>query len=252
MTVTWLRYYLWIAPHALLVVVLVVMFRRKLQRQFPIFFTYIAFEIIQFLTLFIAEYSPSISRKQYYLLFLFGSAISTILRFGVLYEIFIHVFRNYPALNRSARVSFRWAVLLLFVAATAFSFSKSGDQIDRMLTVIFAFDRTFSIVQCGLLLSLFLFSRYFSISWKSHVFGIALGFGVFASVELATSAIRSQIGVSGNQILDFITMATYHLCVLIWLFYMLAREQTPKYNPSDLPEHDLETWNQELHRLIKK
>jgi hypothetical protein len=40
--------------------------------------------------------------------------------------------------------------------------------------------------------------------------------------------------------------------VLIWLFYMLAREQTPKYNPSDLPEHDLETWNQELHRLIKK
>jgi hypothetical protein len=252
MTVSWLRYYLWIAPHVLLIAVLVAMFRRKLHRQFPIFFTYTAFEILQFLTLFVAEYLPSVSRKQYYMMFSFGSAISTILRFGILYEVFVHVFRNYPALDRSARVSFRWAAIILLVAAIAFSLGKSGDHVDRMLSVVSVFDRTFSIVQCGLLLFLFLFSRYFSISWKSHAFGIALGFGIFASVELATSAIRSQVGVSGNQILDFVTMGTYHLCVLIWLFYMLAREQPPKYNSKDLPDHDLDTWNHELQRLIKK
>jgi|SRR5450432_4029583 hypothetical protein len=246
-----LWYYLWIAPHVLQTVIVIVMIRRKHYKQFPMFFSYNCFEIVQFTSLFVAGHIPSASRK-YYLIFATGAALSTILRFGVVYEIIVQLFRNYRSLHTLGKVLLRRAAVVLLLVAASFGALRSGGGFDRLMLGVSIVDRTFSVVLSGLLVCLFLFSKYFGLSWRSIAFGIALGFGIFASVELASSAIRSQVGLLGNQILDFVTMGTYHLCVLIWLFYMLAREEPPKYNSGGLPEHDLETWNEELQRLIKK
>jgi hypothetical protein len=232
-------------------VIVILMISRKHYQQFPMFFTYNCFEIVQFASLFIAGHIPS-AAKQYYLIFAVGAALSTILRFGIVYEIIVQLFRNYRSLNALGKTLLRWVVVVLLLVAGGFTAWRSGGELDRVTLGVSIVDRAFSVVLSGLLVCLFLFSKYFGLSWRSIAFGIALGFGIFASVELATSAIRSEVGVSGNQILDFVTMGTYHLCVLIWLFYMLAREQPPNYNSKDLPQHDLETWNQELRRLIQK
>jgi hypothetical protein len=247
-----LLFYLWIAPHVVQAAILGVMIHRKQYKQFPMFFWYTGFEILQFLILLLVNYFRLISHEHYHVLFSLGSAVSTVLRFCIIFEILAHVFRNYPALNRSGKMLFRAATLILLVTAVVLSKGGSAGETEHLRFVVSILDRTFSIVQCGLLLSMFVFSRYFSLSWRSSAFGIALGFGIFASVELASSAIRSQVGQSGNHFLDYFTMATYHLCVLIWLFYMLAPERPTKYNSKNLPEHDLDTWNQELQRLIQK
>jgi len=42
-----------------------------------------------------------------------------------------------------------------------------------------------SVVQCGLILFLFVFAAHFRLSWRRPVFGITLGFGIAASVHLA-------------------------------------------------------------------
>ena len=44
--------YLWIAPHVLQVALAVMMVRRKLAREFPAFFLYTVFEVLQFAVLF--------------------------------------------------------------------------------------------------------------------------------------------------------------------------------------------------------
>jgi hypothetical protein len=46
-----LYYYLWIAPHVLQMVLALLMVRKRLVREFPAFFAYIIFEILQFSTL---------------------------------------------------------------------------------------------------------------------------------------------------------------------------------------------------------
>jgi hypothetical protein len=247
----WLWYYLWIAPHAIQIIIAFLMIRRSLYRQFPMFFAYTCFEVTEFTSLFIAGHIPS-AYRQYVLIFATGAVLSSLLRFGVVYEVIVQLFSNYRSLDSLGRNILRWAALVLLLVAVGFSAWRTGSGLSRLMLGVSIVDRTFSVVQSGLLVCLFLFSRYFALSWRSKVFGIALGFGIFASVELASSALRSQVGVSANRFLDYLTMGTYHLCVLIWLFYFMASERPPKYNSTDLPKNDLETWNQELQKLTRK
>ncbi len=53
---------------------------------------------------------------------------------------------------------------------------------------IMTLQRSVRVVQCGLMLFLLVFSRYLGTNWRQKSFGIALGFGAFASVELSLVA----------------------------------------------------------------
>jgi hypothetical protein len=242
--------YLLIVPHLLLVAVLVALFRHRLYRHFPIFFAYVVQELVQAVFMIPLIESPSLTFRRYAIPYTISLAISTALRFGIIYEIFAHIFRNYPALARFGKPVFRWATVGLILLALGSSFVAWGSNGDYFPLVLSVFDRTVSFLQCGLLVSLFLFSAQLALSWKSQVFGIALGVGVNASADLAAAAIRFQTGVKYTLALDYFVMAVYHFCVLIWIFYLFAPERS--YAPKALPQHDLETWNLELERLLKQ
>jgi hypothetical protein len=243
-------YYFWIAPHVLQLAVVNVMIGRKIYREFPMFFLYSCFEVVQFATLFIMSRWDAITPAQFAGTYWIGMAVSTALRFGIIQEIFAHVFKNYAALEHLGRMLFRWAtavLLLVGVIAAAYAPAESG----RLYYSLVVIDRSVSIVQCGLLFFLFVFAGYFSISLRQYGFGIALGLGIFASVELVSAAVRTSVSTTiGTDVLSFVTMGTYHCCVLIWLFYLLA-PQTERV-AGELPSHEIEQWNMELRRLIRQ
>jgi hypothetical protein len=247
-----LWYYLWIAPHVLQVIIVVLMIRRRWLQQFPMFFLYTAFEVLQFAILF------SISRTHvgfgsgYAHAYSVGLALSTAIRFGVIQELFRHFFRRYPALEGSGRLLVRGATVVLLVLAVGLAFAAPGKGADILLNTTYVLDRTVSVLQCGLLISLFMFSRYFVLSWSSRAFGIAWGLGMFAGVELAAAVIRLHLGGFGNSSVNLITMATYHACVLIWIFYLTVAEREPRGVLKAIPEHDLDIWNRELQHLIQQ
>jgi hypothetical protein len=246
-----LFYYLWCAPHILLAVILVLVIRRRLYKQFPSFLLYTAFELFQFTVLLaVFIYAKSLADERYRGAFSLGTAISTVVRFGVIYEIFAEVFRNYNALSELGSVLFRWTTIILLLIGVALA-GTHGSGPDGFLVMVSILNRTVSLMQCGLLMFLFLFARYFALSWRNHAFGIALGFGILASVDLANSAIRSQIAV-GSYLLDILGMAAYHVCVLIWIFYLAAPERVTHRIPKQLPEDELGLWNEELQRLLQQ
>ncbi len=246
-----LFYYLWVAPHILLAVILLLMVRRKLYRQFPIFFIYTAFELFQFgVLLAVFVHFGSLSSDRYRGAFSLGTALSTALRFGIIYEIFADLFRNYNVLGELGKAWFRGTTVVLLLIGVGLA-STRGNGADVFFRIVPILDRTVSLMQCGLLLFLFMFARYFALSLRNYAFGIALGFGILASVELGISAIRSQIGV-GSYLLDNLGMATYHGCVLVWIFYLAAPERNTNRAPKKLPESDLEVWNEELQRLLQQ
>ena len=107
------------------------------------------------------------------------------------------------------------------------------------------------MVQCGLLLSLLLFSRFLGLSWRRPAFGIALGLGVLTSVDLAFSALRAEFNSrAGAQLLDLLVTGTYLVCVLIWVGYSLAPELEP-VSLAVVPHDEVETWNTELQHLLR-
>jgi hypothetical protein len=244
-------YYFWVAPHILQAALAVLMVRRGLHRQFPVFFAYTVFEAVEFAGLFMIGQRVGFVGL-YFPAYSLGTITDSALRFGLIYEIFRHLFRNYRALRHLAGVGARWSSIVLLLGAVALAAASQTTATDRVLAGLFLLSRSVSTLQCGLLLCLLLFSSYFRLSWRNPVFGIALGLGVFASVDLTASAFRTQFMLLGRQFVDFLAMGTYHVCVLLWMFYLLAPERSPQYTLESIPEHNLDTWNQELQRLLRR
>src|ERR1700733_8878332 len=130
-----LFYYLWIAPHVLLAVILMLMIRRRLYRQFPVFLLYTGFEFFQFTVLLgVVVHTGSLSDDRYRGAFLLGTAISSALRFGIIYEIFVEVFRSYDALRELSKVLFRWATIILLLIGVALA-STHGSSPDGFFVI---------------------------------------------------------------------------------------------------------------------
>jgi hypothetical protein len=242
--------YLWIAPHAFQVALAVMMLRRKLAREFPAFFLYTAFEVLQFVVLFALDKIDAVTPEQYSAAWVAGGAVSVAFRFAVVYEIFEHVFRSYPTLKEFGTLLFRWATLVLMIVAVVLVGYSTGGEVNRFTFAISIVGRAVSVVQCGLLVLLLLLSRLLSFSWRSYAFGIALGLGFFASVELALSAIQTELGLgTAMDLFTLVSMAAYHCCVLFWIVALLLprRETAPV---TAVPAYNLDHWNHALRRVL--
>lgn len=245
-----LFYYLFIAPHVLLLGLLVALHVRKLRTRHPVFFAFIAYEILIFPVACYLVFSKSITADQYwrrYIVFLVGSVC---LRFGVIYELFSNLSQTYPSLEKFTRYLFRAMVtIFLFIALSlaAFSWPASFSILNRFITYVL--DRGVNLLQLALLLTLFGIAKFFGLSWRKHVFGITLGFAIYLSVQLIATAVEAQWGYM--KIFDYLTMAAFHVSVVIWLLYVLVPEQKPPL--TSIPGHaDVEEWNSELEKLLKK
>jgi hypothetical protein len=247
-------YYLWVAPHAFQVVILFLMIRRRWYRQFPMFLLYTVSEIAQFVILFRVSRIYLQFGSEYFRFYAAGLALSAAIRFCVIYELFLHFFHRYPSLSRPGALVLRVSIVAMLLVSLGLAVSAPGNRADFLLHSTYALSRTAGVLQAGLLISLFLFSRYFALFWRSQAFGIALGFGILATIDLATSALFLY-GLVSLTLLDFIRMGTYHCCVLIWLFYLATADKNDKERSrgvSVFPEHDLEVWNRELGNLLQQ
>jgi hypothetical protein len=249
MTHPFIWHYLLIAPHVLLLVVLVALLRNRIYRQFPIFFAYIVQEIVQSAVMIPMIESRSTNPREYHIAYTVTLISSTAFRFGIIHELFAHIFRNYLVLNHFGRPIFRWVTVVLLLTTLGLA-AYTGTYANQLPFVAYMFDRTASVLQAGLLICLFAFSSQLGLSWRSHVFGIAFGLGVVASSNLIASAIRSYTGFAFVRPIDYFVMVVNHCCVFIWIFYLFAPEKS--YAPTVLPQHDLDTWNLELERLLKQ
>jgi hypothetical protein len=246
---SFLWHYLWIAPHALQIIIAIVMVRRGLWREFPVFFAYTLFQIVEEGTLFVLDHRAAITPAHYwrdrwgFLLF------EVPLRFAVIFEIFSSVFRNYPGLKRLTHILFRVAAVALLFTAIVVIAHAPDDGTYPILSRVDLLELAVSMMQAGLLLLLVGCASYFGLSWRSPAYGFAFGLGIFASVRLATESVRVWNGATAGYVFDLVTMATYHCCVVIWLAYLLVPE-TARRRVKELPENTLEQWNAELQRLL--
>jgi hypothetical protein len=208
---------LWFAHPTLQAALAAIMLRRKLHRTFPIFFAYVVFQIVAFSLTF------PLRAERFYEIFFYSywatTAVSVVLGFKVIHEVFMDVFRPYHTLSDLGSVLFKWAgLVMLMVAAVMAASVRSGGQ-DPLVSGILTLQRSVRVVQCGLVLFLLVFSRYLGINWRQKSFGIALGFGTIASVELSIVV----LGVDRQILSSFVNMVAFNITILTWLGYMLAK-----------------------------
>jgi hypothetical protein len=207
------------------------------------------FQVIAESTLFVLDHSAAVSDYLYWYAYWVGLTVASALRFGILWEIGSSVFRKYPGIRRLNRVVFRWVFAVLLLVAIAVAARAPEDGTLHIFSRVHILDLSVNIMQSALWLLLVGFSAYFRLAWRSFAQGIAFGLGMFATVVLATEATRVWTGSMAGYAFDFVTMAAYNCCALIWLVYLLAPERSRRTLP-ELPEHNLEQWNAELQRLL--
>jgi hypothetical protein len=245
-----LWHYLWVAPNILLLVLALLMWRRALHRQFPAFFCYTIFEAAGGGSIYAIDLIPSVSYRMYWWCYLVFLAVEAFIKLVVIGEVLTCLLRKYPSLGRLARVLISSVgIVLVFTATIIAGYANPAPVWTISATRILG--RSVSVVQCGLILFLVVFAAYFHLRWERPVFGITLGFGIVACAYLAHWALMAEwlLGQK-SYLLDFAIMATYHVCVLIWFYYLLVPQKIATTSAVLLPEHSLEIWNRELERLI--
>jgi len=212
--------YLWCAQPILQSVVAVILWHRKMHKQFPVFFLFLLVQVANFAVIFPLWLVGD--SKMYFVFFWLGEAANAVLGVKVIHEIFLDVFRPYHTLKDLGTLLFKWAGVVMLLVSVVVAFSNSFDQ-SPLVHAVTTLQRSVRIVQFGLILFLLLFSRFLGVSRKQVSFGISLGFGLFAGVELMLMALNSGGFVrQGN--LNLVNMVTLILAILVWCGYSLSRK----------------------------
>ncbi len=241
-------YFFWIVPAAVEASFIAVMMWRKIYRQLPFFFAYACFDVSSSAFLFVIFHW--FSYKAYFVDFWIVKGISLLLGLLVIREVILYVFRQYELLHDLSALLFRWVTIILVMVAVLTAAAAPGADSDRMLSAFLVIERSVRLIQVGLLLFLFLFSNYFGLSWRHYAFGVALGFGTFAGVQVAAIAVRTSLGVISNNAFSLISSAGQSCAVLIWWAYLVIPQRHASIEV--LPKANLEQWNQALSELLHR
>ena len=219
-------YLLWYAHPLLQALVAVVLWRRKLYKQFPAFLIYLVAQIVLFAAAFLVIREGA--KHWYFALYCVDTVASALLGFRVIHEVFLDVFRPYHTLKDLGTIVFKWAGVVMLLVSVVVAFSNSFER-DPLVHAVTTLERSVRLAQFGLILFLLLFSRFLGVSRKQTSFGIALGFGLFAGVDLMLLALKSGDFLP-NAPADLIHMAAYNVAIGAWFAYALfpnaVRHQT--------------------------
>ena len=212
----------WLAGPLLQITLLIFMVQRKSHTVFPRFFSYILFQTLKSACLFVVyRYFP----ESYFDAYWTGNALSVVFAVVVMDEILRSLFKEYGGIQLLGTTIFRWSCGLLFLLAIVGALSSSETGGDRVVAAVFSFDRSVRLMQVGLFLVLMLLCRFLKNYARQQVFGIALGFGAFASVELILISIVMVYGNGQAAIISLVKSTAYNLVTLIWIVYLRQQPQ---------------------------
>jgi uncharacterized membrane protein len=219
------------------------MVRRNLRRDYPMFFNYTVFQVISQIAMFLLYRCFSNYYEGGYWT---ASALGIFLGFAVIREIFLVSFKPYEALREFGEMIFSWCLLLLVIIALLTAFMQASPDESRVYLALSTAERSIRILQCGLVFFIFVFARYLGISKKHQLFGIALGFGLYACTNMTAMLLHDQYGAISQTAMRMIISGTYFSCVLVWFGYTLA--PVPARRTEVVPQS--ERWNYALSNIM--
>ncbi len=245
------RYYLWIAPSLVLGLVFFLLLRRKLHFRLPSFAIYTAVQVLTFVATVICSLHSPFSYRVYGWILALGDGFGAILAVWVLYELASKLVFTHSMFAKLGQRLFGLALVILVLSSAAISGALSDHSIYRALNLFEEINFSSAFIKVGLLLVLLVFSHALSVSWKNWLVGIALGFGVDACFDLSSSAWRAVYGRAALISVDIAQGVGFHLCVVIWLIYLLLPDRPVQFPSKGLRTDELDAWNEQLQNIVR-
>ena len=213
---------LWVSQPLFQLVIVAIIYQRRIHKEFPAFFAFVVAQIAFFAVEFpVSQWVPD----SYFYVYWITAALNVVFAFKIIHEVFLDVFRPYPALKDLGTALFKWAsLIMILVSVVMISVSPGWD--DPVAQTILVVQRCVSVVQCGLVLFLLAFSRSLGVSWRRQSFGIAMGFGLYSGVGLLTYALYSGSHLHA-MFASLLNMSAYNCGMLMWVGYSFLNRRQP-------------------------
>jgi hypothetical protein len=236
-TTTFAQDLVWYTNSPILFLTAFILYRRHLARLFPYFVVYLVFVGFKSYALIpVSKYSGFSSS-----LFFYGSWGSTLISIGLTFVILYEVVRNVftSGTLKISRSNFMLLTALLLLAAAVLSTQMPALSDVPVMKGILAARNALRLEQIALLVVLAIATVFFGFYWGNLAFGIAAGFGVYASMDLVSGYVRGRLGIEGTHMSNLIDTWSYQIAAFIWLFYALKKQGTPPGGVPPNRSHDL-------------
>lgn len=189
------------------------LFRHKLHREFPFFFTYVSFAIMAT----IARLSVAGDYPMYFKVFWATAALYNILALLALYEVFHEVFLPFYMLWWWFRLLFPGTVGIAALIQIRRAILNPPIQATPLVAAILSFSRVINWVEAMLFGLFFALVLLLGVRWRSYPFGIVEGFGLSALGGLLAYGLRSEFGTKYDMFAKYAPPVAYVVSVLVWL-----------------------------------
>jgi hypothetical protein len=244
----WYEIALWLGAAVMQTVIAFVMLRRKLNSEYPFFFSYTIFQVINAFALY-AVYQVASSPLTYYYMYWTLTSIGILISFGVIQEVFFNAFKPYEALRDLSSMLFRWSAAVLILVSGVAVIVTASETVGEVSTWITGVGRSVRLMQCGMVIFLILFTKYLGISPRHFLFGVAAGYGFYASVNMIVMTMFSRFSLFTELTLSVINSLSYNIAVGMWLVYVLA-PQADRRKVEIVPQSD--KWNFALAGVLNE
>lgn len=197
---------------------------QKLIKTYPVFYTYVAYVLIESLSRFYVYVQHRAAYGDFYWT---TQIVSVLLGYAVVWEIYRQVLARYPGAFRMARN----VLLLIFVAVISkILVNILAGQDWSLARTMGEQERDFRTVQACLIAAVAGLMSYYRIPIGRNVRGIMLGYGFFLSTSILNLTLRSYFG-DGFQIWwQYLQPAAYVAVLLTWCLTLWF------YQPNPVPE----------------
>ena len=236
---------IWGSSFVVQLVTLYLLTHRKLMRQFPVFYGYTVFHVIQGAASIIAYH---ISYKAYFYEWWTGELLDALVTLAVIQEIFAVSFEPYEELKQWGGRFFMFLTIALCSIAVLTAMHSPIPGLTPRVQMLNTLQRSVSFVEVGLLFFLFVLCRLFGMTWRHYTFGIASGFVVMSSIYTASNAIRMHYGLEVAAWTGLVESAGFALAVFVWTYYFASsKSRVPLDNVPGTTQ--LVEWNRALGEI---
>ncbi len=218
---------------AVSLIVLSIMMYRRAFRIFPQLGMYLCVQAIAVsvsITLMFFRKATHLEVGQAYnVLFATGwlsSLLEIVLRVFIVYSVFAEAMRPFSGLHKAGKIVFLWAAVVSGLVALAL---VSGPQVlssrEALTEVLGRLQQGLSVLTLCLLVLVCFTARPLGLTYRSHLFGVSLGLGVTASVELVQMAwVTTSSGHSVYSPIYLFASTGFCVALLVWGTYFALPE----------------------------
>ncbi len=217
--------------------VLIIILLRKAHRVFPQLTVLLALEafsvVVTLALLFFRKtlhLSIDFAYPAYFATNWIEGGASTLLRILIVYSVFTEAMRPLSGLHKAGKIVFRWVgVVSALVAVALLAGPGVFSSVEALTDVFSRLQQGVSVLTLCLLVFVCFAVRPLGLTFRSHLFGVSLGLGIAATVELVQCAWLVTKGAHSLYSPIFLVSSLgFCVALLVWGVYFAAPEPARK------------------------